>query len=108
VGSHLEISHDLCSLRFTYLVNQPERVYWNVPRSLSHVVTKGEFQRQAKNTAAKCHEAINEEKEQKTVESIEGISWSPIPVGHRTGYAAFRAGCPAGLEILFGMGTGWH
>lgn len=62
-SSYPELIRDV----FTYLANQPKQAYWKAPGCLSHVVTKGRFQRKAKKAVAKCQEAINEEKEQKKV-----------------------------------------
>lgn len=58
---------DLMKDMFAYLANQPEQEYWKAPGSLSHVKTKGKFQRKAKRAAAKCQDAIGEEKESKKI-----------------------------------------
>lgn len=52
---------------FTYLANLPEQAYWKAPGSLSHVKTKGKFQRKAKKASIKCQDAIDKEKETQKV-----------------------------------------
>lgn len=50
---------------FSFLANQEDQEYWLAPGSRSRVDSKGKFQRKAKKAAAKCQEALDEEKDVK-------------------------------------------